>query len=236
MDGSISEKNARTLTPAVLASALFVAACAIGAIAFIAARGGLQMPVAPSASAAAVASPAASFAPSLPAPTTVVPTAEAPTATPAPIATAVPSAAPPIQTPVPTPAGSPDPLTALPACPDQPGCYRYVIQRGDSLTGVASRYRIPVRVVVALNPELDDPGTIVVGQVLYLGRDPSARLEPCPVRPNCALYVVKPGDGLSTIAFLFGITVEDILDANPDIDDASTIFSGQVIRLPRPEA
>jgi hypothetical protein len=244
VDGSISEKNARTLTPAVLASALFVAACAIGAIAFIAARGGLQMPVAPGASAAAVASPAPSSAPSLPAPTAAVPTAQAPTATPAPIATGAPSAAPtavpsdvpPTPSPRPTPAGSPDPLTALRACPDQPGCYQYVIQRDDSLSGVASRYRIPVRIVLALNPELDDPGTIVVGQILYLGRDPFSRLEPCPVRPNCALYVVKPGDGLSTIAFLFGITVEAILDANPDIDDASTIFSGQVIRLPRPEA
>lgn len=238
MDGPNRGKNARTLTPAVLASALFVAACAIGAITFVAARGGLQMPVAPTGSAVAIASPAPSSEASTGAPPATA-TAPAPIATPEPIATAGPTEAPtPAATnaPAPTPRGSPDPLAALPACPDQPGCYEYRIQRGDTLSGVASRYRIPVRIVEALNPELDDPGTIVVGQILYLGRDPFARLDPCPNTPECALYVIRPGDGLSSIAFRFGLTLDDILDANPDIDDASTIFSGQVIRLPRPAA
>ena len=35
----------RTLTPAVLAATLFTAACAVGAITFVAARGGLQLPL-----------------------------------------------------------------------------------------------------------------------------------------------------------------------------------------------
>jgi LysM repeat protein len=42
---------------------------------------------------------------------------------------------------------------------------------------------------------------------------------------------VRAGDGLSTIAARFGLTVDAILDANPDIPSANTIYSGQVIRL-----
>lgn len=229
MDGSIPQPDRRTLTPAVLASALFVAACAVVAITFVASRGGLQMPVAPTGSAIAVASQAPTPAPSVAAPS------PAPSASPAPRPTATGSPTPgsvPTVPPSPTPAGSPDPLTALPGCPDVPGCYEYLIRRGDSLSGVASRYLIPVSTVLALNPEISDPGTIVVGQVLYLGRDPFLRLPPCDATPDCSLYTVRPGDRLSTIAGRFGITLEAILAANPAITDPNAIFSGQVIRLP----
>jgi nucleoid-associated protein YgaU len=238
VDGSIREPARRTLSPAVLASAAFVAVCALIAITFVAARGGLQMPVAPGGSQAAVASPFASPIASEPPPTSPPPATVAPTlpASQPPPATVAPSAAgsssPPVE---PTPAASPDALTALPACPGIEGCFEYEIQRGDSLSGVASRYVIPVATVLALNPEIDDPSTIVVGQVLYLGRDPLVRLQPCTDQISCWLYVVQPGDGLSTIAARFDVTVEAIISANPGIDDPNEIFTGQTIRLLRPE-
>jgi nucleoid-associated protein YgaU len=219
----------RTLTPAVLASALFTAACAVFAITFVAARGGLSMPLAPTRSPVALASQGPSAPPSMTAPPTAAPTASpAPTVLPTAVPTLVPTDAPSA-----TPAGSPDPLTALPACPGLPGCYQYLIRRGDTLSGVATRYSIEASTVLALNPEIIDPGTIIVGEVLYLGRDPFLRLEPCPDTPDCSLYVVRPGDRLSTIAGRFGMTVENILEANPAITDPNAIYSGQAIRLPR---
>jgi nucleoid-associated protein YgaU len=237
VDGPTEQPLRRTLTPAVLVSALFVAASALIAIAFVASRGGLQMPVAATGSVAAVASPGPTTAPPPSAPATSVPPSPAPSA-PTPTGSLEPSAAPsaPPATPVPTPTGQPDPLAKLPGCPDQPGCYEYRVQRGDSLSGVASRYAIPVSIVLALNPDIIDPGTIVVGQVLYLGRGPFLRLPPCPDVPDCSLYTVRPGDRLSTIAGRFGITVQSILDANDAITDPNAIFSGQVIRLPHPKA
>jgi nucleoid-associated protein YgaU len=235
VDGSSPARGRRTLTPAVLASALFTACCAIGAIAFVAARGGLQMPVAATPPAVALASPGASVAPVATASPTGGPAA-APSAAPTFEPSPVPSAVPPTTA---SSAGAPtldpaDPLLRLPGCPNVPGCFEYTIQRGDSLSGVASRYRIPVSTVLALNPELVDPSVVVVGHILYLGRDPFARLPVCGDEPSCSLYTVQPGDRLSAIAGRYGITLAAILAANPAITDPSLIRSGQVIRLPHP--
>jgi hypothetical protein len=220
----------RTLTPAVLGAALFTATCAIFAITFVAARGGLQMPVAPTGSAVAIASVAPSAATPDPAATT-----PAQTAIPTPGSTVAPSTAP-TNAPSASPAGTPDPLAALPGCPDLPGCYEYLIQRNDTLSRVAARYAIPVDIVLALNPEITDPSTIVVGHILYLGRDLFARLSPCESQPDCSLYTIQPGDRLSTIAGHYGLTLDAVLAANPEITDANAIYSGQVIRLPHPTA
>jgi nucleoid-associated protein YgaU len=237
VDGTSPAPGRRTLTPAVLAAALFAACCAIGAITFVATRGGLQMPVAATPPVVALASPGAS----IPAVASASPTG-APTPLPSAGPTIEPSSAasgvPPTNGPFPgLPTLEPsDPLLRLPSCPGLPGCFEYTIQRGDSLSAVAGRYLIPVATVLALNPELTDPSVVVVGRVLYLGRDAFARLPACNDEPSCSLYTVQRGDGLSSIAGRYGITVDAILAANPTITDPNLISTGQVIRLPHPAA
>lgn len=229
MDGPTGQLERRTLTPAVLASALFVAASAVFAVTFVAGRGGLDMPVA-SRGPVAVASPGPSLhEPARPTPTMVTPgpgTLPPPTAAP-------PTVAP---TPGPTPAiptlEPDDPLLALPECPGHPTCFMYVVQRSDTLSGIVSRYLLSLAVVLALNPQVSDPSVVVTGQVLYLGRSPFVRLEPCPDQPACSLYVVVPGDSLAEIAARFGLTVEQIRDQNPGMPRPLAI--GQVIELPHP--
>jgi hypothetical protein len=157
----------------------------------------------------------------------VTPTAPPPSPTPGSEPTQLPTA-------TATPSGTPDPLARLPGCPGIEGCYEYLIARGDTLSGVASRYVIPTWIVLALNPEVTDPSTIVIGQTLFLGRDPFLRLPPCPDQPACSLYEVRAGDRLSTIAGRFGLTLDVVLAANPEITDANAIRSGQLIRLPHP--
>jgi LysM repeat protein len=46
------------------------------------------------------------------------------------------------------------------------------------------------------------------------------------------LYKIKAGDSLAKVANKFGITVQDILDANPDISNPDNIFVGQIVVIP----
>lgn len=235
MDSPTGQLERRTLTPAVLASALFVAASAVFAITFVAGRGGLDMPVA-SRGPVALASPEPTLAgPTAPPPTRVAtpaPATPAPTAAP-PSPTAAPSLAPTPKPTAPSPTFDPnDPLLALAACPNRPGCFVYVIQRNDTMSGIVSRYLLSLTVVLALNPQVRDPAVIRTGTTLYLGRDPFVRLETCPDQPACSLYVVVSGDSLAGIAARYGLTVERIRDQNPGM--ARPLVVGQVIELPHP--
>jgi LysM domain-containing protein len=233
VDGPTGQLERRTLTPAVLASALFVAASAVFAITFVAGRGGLEMPVASRGPVALASREPTGAEPTVPPPTpvpTLLPATPAPTA-------ARPSAAPTtVPTPEPTVPGSTldpnDPLLALQECPGHPGCFTYVIQRNDTMSGVVSRYLLSLTVVLALNPQVSDPSVIVTGTTLYLGRDPFVRLDPCPDQSACSLYVVVSGDSLAAVAARYGLTVEKIRDRNPGM--ARPLRVGQVIELPHP--
>lgn len=234
MEGPTEGRERRTMTPAVLAAALFVAACATFAVTFVAARGGLQMPIAPTHPPIALASPGPSAAPT-PAPTPEPLPSPAPTLEPTPIPTLPPPTVAPSVGPTPfaLPTLRPnDPLLALDPCPRHPGCYLYVIQRFDTMNKIIGRYDLDLEVILVLNPQVTDPALIVVGHTLYLGRDRFVRLDPCPNGEACFLYVVVSGDSISAIADRYGITKEAILEANPNMP--RPIVPDQVIKLPYP--
>jgi hypothetical protein len=62
---------------------------------------------------------------------------------------------------------------------------------------------------------------------------PSPEITPVPA-PSAQVYVIKQKDTLSKVAKRFGITIEEILAANPEIKDADKISIGQQIIIPLP--
>ena len=48
-----------------------------------------------------------------------------------------------------------------------------------------------------------------------------------------ATYTVRPGDTLSGIAERFGVSLDALIAANPQISDPDRIFPGEVITIPR---
>jgi LysM repeat protein len=48
------------------------------------------------------------------------------------------------------------------------------------------------------------------------------------------VYIVRRGDTMSSIAEAFGVTLADLIAANPQIEDPSLIYAGNVITIPTP--
>ena len=108
------------------------------------------------------------------------------------------------------------------------GCGTYItVQWGDTLSGIASLCGTSVAAIQAANPGLG--WWVYAGQVLYI---PSGYTAPVYYAAPGGTYVVQWGDTLAGIASRAGVSLNDVLAANPNIWNASWIYAGQVINLP----
>lgn len=83
--------------------------------------------------------------------------------------------------------------------------------------------------------EPDDPGPVGPGASPSGSVAPSASVDPTPTpAPTPQVYVVASGDTLSKIATMFGLTLDEILAANPQITNADRIAIGDEIIIPAP--
>jgi LysM repeat protein len=152
----------------------------------------------------------------------LVPTgpASGPTSTPAPASQ---QASQPTPTESVTEAPSPTvPPTAVP--PSAGGTY--VVQVGDTLTGIADAVGVPWELIAQAN-NIQGPDYIIqVGQILTIPVPPTTS-------PDANTYVVKEGDTITAIALQFGVDASDLADYN-NIANWDDIKVGQVLYIPGP--
>lgn len=158
------------MSPAVIGSALVLAAALAASVGFLAVRGGFGLAAATPSSPVivAVASPSPSASPGAPGSSAIAPS---PSASSLPLASIEPSAAPPA-TPAPTPTRTPAPASSsdryalLTACPSTPNCWIYVVRTGDNLHSIANYFGVNYSKMMALNPSY--PGTLRRGYELRI--------------------------------------------------------------------
>lgn len=114
--------------------------------------------------------------------------------------------------------------TAVPIA--ETGAMTYTVAAGDTLSGLAKRFGVPLRDLLEAN-DLESDDILRVGQVLVI---PAGTITPAPTE-NIAVYEVQAGDTLSEIAARFGVPIGDIMKAN-DIKDPELLQIGQVLRIP----
>ena len=96
----------------------------------------------------------------------------------------------------------------------------YVVQRGDTLFGIARRYGVSTETLTYAN-QLQAPDVLSVGQALVI---PVERAE----------HTVQRGQTTWAIARSYGVSLAAVLAANPSIGDGSRIYPGQKLIIPFP--
>ncbi len=99
---------------------------------------------------------------------------------------------------------------------------RYVVKRGDTLSGLAQRYGISVNAIAARNG-IGNKSHLLIGQTLII---PSGNRAVSDQR-----YVVKRGDTLSEIARRHGVSMNAIAERNR-IKNKSRVVIGQTLVIP----
>lgn len=132
-------------------------------------------------------------------------------------------------------------LLAVPAPVQAQDCFEdtYVIQPGDSLYSIAVECDVPYAALVGINVEISNPDRIYPGQVIRLVASvpltrPSASgpTDDAGLQEGGGTYIVRSGDSLARIAYLYNTTIDELRAANPEIGPGNTIHPGQVLRMP----
>jgi LysM repeat protein len=112
----------------------------------------------------------------------------------------------------------------------------YMLDRGDTLRNVATRFAVTWQAIAAYN-NIPNPNVVQAGMVImippvdYVPPSTPPVGGPITPAPSNRAYVVQSGDTLSAIGVRFGVTVESIRALN-NLRPADAIFPGQVLILP----
>lgn len=98
----------------------------------------------------------------------------------------------------------------------------YTVVPGDTLSGIAQKFGISLSDLILANPQLKNPDLIYAGNILRIP------VKSVPLKR----YTVVSGDTLSGIAAKFGISLSDLILANPQLKNPDLIYAGQVLILP----
>jgi LysM repeat protein len=106
------------------------------------------------------------------------------------------------------------------------GCDSSVtVVSGDTLLKIANRCGTTVSALRRANPEVGTGNLIYPGQILRL---PGAIL---PIDNGNFIYIIARGDTLKGLAARFGVTVDALLAANPNITNVNLIYEGQRLNV-----
>ncbi|MGA9351417.1 MAG: LysM peptidoglycan-binding domain-containing protein [Anaerolineae bacterium] len=104
----------------------------------------------------------------------------------------------------------------------------YVVQRGDTLSSIASRYGVSVQALARAN-NIYNPSLIRSGQRLVI---PGAGATAAPSYSSSgSVHVVQRGENLYRIALHYGTTVQALASAN-NLSSTSLIRVGQTLVIP----
>jgi len=100
----------------------------------------------------------------------------------------------------------------------------HVVQPGETLSGIAARYGVPIAELVAAN-QIVNPDVIWAGSRLVIPERELARTR---------IHRVQPGETLSAIARRYGVSVAALVAANR-LADPNRILVGQTLEIPERE-
>ncbi|MFN8410837.1 MAG: LysM peptidoglycan-binding domain-containing protein [Anaerolineales bacterium] len=122
----------------------------------------------------------------------------------------------------------------------------YIVDPGDTFSKIAAKCGTTVSAITSANPGVSEPlktgQTLNVPGITYNSTPvsntpaPVATATYIPLSNFTGKYTVQVGDTFSNIATRYGVSVNDLWAANPNIQDINYLYVGQVLNVPSASA
>lgn len=107
----------------------------------------------------------------------------------------------------------------------------HIVKKGDTLYQLSKKYHVNLDKLIEMNPQIADPNKLDIGMKVKI---PSSGAMPEPPAESIAhKHVVKQGDTLWKLSKQWGIPLQTMIDANPQLKNPSILMTGQVINIPK---
>ncbi|WP_176444630.1 LysM peptidoglycan-binding domain-containing protein [Paenibacillus herberti] len=106
----------------------------------------------------------------------------------------------------------------------------HIVKKGDTLYLIGQKYGMTVEELQKLNPTLTNPHNLLIGTKVKV---------PSPVSKPGAVelihkYKVKLGDTLWKLSKAWGVSLQELIKANPQISDPAVLKEGDTVHIPKP--
>lgn len=108
----------------------------------------------------------------------------------------------------------------------------HIVKKGDSLYELSKKYGVPLVKIVDANPQLVDPNKLDIGMKIKIPIEPVPVPGPEGSQPIIHKHPVKQGDSLWKLSKAWGVSLKEIIDANPQLKNPNALLVGEIVNIP----
>ncbi|WP_052088430.1 LysM peptidoglycan-binding domain-containing protein [Paenibacillus wynnii] len=106
----------------------------------------------------------------------------------------------------------------------------HIVKQGDTLYALSQKYGVPLQILIEGNPQISNPDVLEVGGKVKI---PST---PVTMPDNNDVYykhTVRQGDTLWKLSKAWGIPLQEMIAANPQLKNPNALLVGEVVNIPK---
>ncbi|MEC0093134.1 LysM peptidoglycan-binding domain-containing protein [Paenibacillus macquariensis] len=106
----------------------------------------------------------------------------------------------------------------------------HMVKKGDTLYELSKKYGISLEKLIEANPQLKDPNKLNIGEKVKIPTESISAPMPEHIIHK---HVVKQGDSLWQLSKAWGVTLREMIDANPQLKNPNALLVGEIVNIPK---
>ncbi|GGA36725.1 LysM peptidoglycan-binding domain-containing protein [Paenibacillus physcomitrellae] len=105
----------------------------------------------------------------------------------------------------------------------------HMVKEGDTLYELSKKYNVPLQTLIDANPQITNPDVLMIGDKVKI---PSSAVTVGQDDGVIYKHVVKQGDTLWKLSKAWGVSLQAMIEANPQLKNPNALLVGEVVNIP----